>query len=129
MHLGHHVLAVHNNGLPSWGAQGNVQDGPLLGDVDLLPPEHRIDSGPQTGFLGQLQEERERLGSDAALRVVEIDADGFDGHALAAFGIVGKERTEMQLPELLVMGLEGLQGWALHEWRDACCHVRPPFDA
>ena len=26
-------------------AERDVEDGPLLGDVDLLPPEHRVDPG------------------------------------------------------------------------------------
>ena len=65
-----------NDGLPFGGAQGHVQDGPLLGLVDLLPAKHGIDTGPQAGFLGQLQEEPHRRVGGAVLRVVEVDADG-----------------------------------------------------
>ena len=116
MHLGHHVLAVHDDGLPLGGAQGHVQDGPLLGDVDLLPPKHGIDSGPQAGFLRQLQEELHRLVGDAVLGVIEVDADGLGGQALAALGVFREESSKMQLPDLLVMGFEGLPCRPLSEW-------------
>ena len=79
MHLGHHVLTVHDDGLPFGGAQGHVQDGPLLGNIDLLPAEHRIDTGTQAGFLRQLQEEPHRLVGDAVLGVIEVHADGLGG--------------------------------------------------
>ena len=108
MHLRHHVLAVHNNGLPFGGAQGHVQNGPLLGNIDLLPPEHGIDAGTQTGFLRQLQEELNRLVGDAVLGVIEVDADGLGGQALPALGIFGEELPKMQLPDFQVMGFEGL---------------------
>ena len=126
MHLGHHVLAVHDDGFALWGAQGHVQDGPLFGDVDLLPAKHGIDTGPQAGFLGQLQEELERLVGDAVLGVIEVDADGLGGQALSAFGVVREELSEVQFPDHWVMGFEGLPRRALSEWCDVCGHARSP---
>ena len=67
-------------------AQGNVQDGPVFGDVDLLAPKHGVDSFAQTGFLRQLQEELDGFVGHAILRVVEEDADGFGSHPFAALG-------------------------------------------
>ena len=90
MDLGHHVLAVDDDGCAFRGAQGHVQDGPLLGDVDLLAPEHGIDPRSQAGFLGQLEEELQGLVGDAVLRVIEVDAHGLGGHALAALGVSAK---------------------------------------
>ncbi len=107
MHLGHHVLAVHDDGLPLGGAQGHVQDGPLLGDVDLLPPKHGIDAGPQAGFLGQLQEELQRLVGDAVLRVIEVDADGLGGQALPALGDLRRRVSEDAAPGSSCNGLRG----------------------
>ncbi len=57
VNLRHNIFALERNGLAFGGAQGHVQDGALLGDVDLLSPEHGIDVRPQTGFLRQLQQE------------------------------------------------------------------------
>ena len=108
MHLGHHVLAVHDDGLPFGGAQGHMQDGPLLRNVDFVSAKHGIDAVPQAGFLGQLQQERKRLIGDAVLRIVEVDADGLDRHPLPAGGVVREELPKMQLPDLRVMGVESL---------------------
>jgi hypothetical protein len=97
--LGHDVFAVHDDGLPFGGAQGHVQDGPLLRDVDLLAPEHGIDASPQAGLLRQLQKEPECLVGDAVLRIVKVDADGLSCHALPALWIVREELPKMQLPD------------------------------
>jgi hypothetical protein len=54
MDIGDHVLSVdENRGLPG-GAQGDVQDRTLLGDVDLFAAEHGIDLLAEAGFLGEL---------------------------------------------------------------------------
>ena len=54
MHLGHHVLAVDDDGCPFGRAQGHVQHRPLLRDVDLLSAKHGVDARSQTRFLGQV---------------------------------------------------------------------------
>ena len=110
------------------GRAGHVQDSPLLGHVDLLTPEHRIDPGPQAGFLGQLQQESQGFIGDAVFRVIEVDADGLGGQTLAAFGVVREQLAEVQVADNQVMGFEGLPRGALSEWRDGCCHRRNPFD-
>src|SRR5262245_64294595 len=46
--LGHHVLAINDDGCSSRRAQGHVQDSALFRDVDLLAPEHRIDTPSQS---------------------------------------------------------------------------------
>ena len=105
--LGHDVLAVHDDGRASRRAQGHVQDGPVLRDVDLLAAEHGVDPRAQAGFLGQLQEQLERFVGDAILRVVEVEARGLGRQALAALGIVREEVAEMQVADLLMMGSAG----------------------
>ena len=65
-----------------------------LGGVDLLAAEHRVDPLRQAGSLGQLQQEAQRFVGDAVLGVVEVEADGFGGQALAPLGIVGEEGAE-----------------------------------
>ena len=76
--LGHHVFAIDDDRCPFRGAQGHVQDGAVLRDVDLFTPEHGVDPRSQAGFLCQLQEELEGFVGDAILRVIEEDA-----HSLA----------------------------------------------
>ena len=76
--LGHDVLAVDQDRLAFRGAQGDVQHGAILGDVDLLAAEHRVDPVAQARLLGQLQQEVERLVGDAVLGVVEEEARGLE---------------------------------------------------
>ena len=52
--LRHDVFAVHNDGLPLGRAQSDVQNSPLLRDVDLFTPEQGIDASPLARFLRQL---------------------------------------------------------------------------
>jgi len=85
-----------------------VQDGTLLGDVDLVALKHRVDARAQAGLLGELQQQRQGLIRDPVLRVVEEDANGLRRQALAAPRVVGEEPSEMQLADLLVMRHEGL---------------------
>ena len=54
VHLGHDVLAVDQDRLALGRAQGDVQDGAVLGDVDLLAAKHRVDAVAQARFLGEL---------------------------------------------------------------------------
>ena len=106
--LRHDVFAFHHDGLPFGGTQGHVQDGPLLRDVDLLTAKHGIDASPQTGLLRQLQKKPECLVGDAVFGVVKVDPDGLGCHSLPALWIVCEELSKMQLPDLRVMGFEGL---------------------
>ena len=55
--LRHHVLAIDDDRCPFRRAQGHVQDGAVLGDVDLFAAEHGVDPRSQAGFLCQLQEQ------------------------------------------------------------------------
>src|SRR5208337_1248917 len=125
--LGHHVLAVHDDDCSLRGTQGYVQDGSFLRKVDLFSPEHGVNPGSQAGFLGQLQKQLEGFAGDAILGVIQVKAHSLGGHALAAAGIVPKEFPEMQLPNLLIVGFQGLPGRASGEWCHARCHVRAPF--
>ena len=77
-------------------AQRHVQDGPLLGDVDLLAAKHGVDPLAQAGFLGQLKQQLERFVGDAILRVIEVNARGLGCHALAALGIIREQLAEMR---------------------------------
>ena len=66
---------------PSRRAQRHVQHGALLGDVDLLAAEHRVDALAQPDSSASSQQQLQRLVGDAVLRVVEIDAGGLDASA------------------------------------------------
>ncbi len=85
-----YVLAIDQDGFSFGGAQGDVEHGPLFGDVDLVAAEHGVDALPQAGFLGELQEKLARFVGDAVLGVVEKEAGRLEGKAVGASRIVGK---------------------------------------
>ena len=86
---------------PARRAQGHVQDGALLRDIDFLAAKHGVDPLPQAGFFRQLKQELEGLVGDAILRVIEEQAHRLGRHALAAFRIGGKKFSEMQALDFL----------------------------
>ena len=67
MHFGHHVFAVDHDGCAFGRAQRHMQDGALFGDVDLFAAEHGVDARAQAAFVGQLQQQAQRLIGDAVL--------------------------------------------------------------
>ena len=52
MDFRHHVFSIYDNGRSFRGAQRHMQHRSLLGDIDLLPAKHRVDSRLQAGLLG-----------------------------------------------------------------------------
>ena len=133
--LGHDVLPVEHDRRPARRPQCRVQHGPILGQVDPFASEHRVDPGPQAGFLRQAQEKIEGLVGNPILRIVEEDARRFRGQPLAAPGVVLEEAPQMDIPDSLVMGLEGgpgrpcLQRGAAGTHCNACTHGATPFIA
>ena len=113
--LRHYVFAVHHDGRSFERAKGHVEDRAVLGDVDLLPVKHRVDSRPQAGFLGQLQEKLQGFIRDAILRVVQEDACRFDRQPLTAHGIVCEKCSQMGSANSLVVRLKGLPRLSFRE--------------
>ena len=46
--------------VPRRHAQSDVEDGPVLGHVDVLAAEHGVAAAGQVGLLGQLQQQPDR---------------------------------------------------------------------
>ncbi len=90
--FGDDVFAVDEDGFGLGGAEGDVEDGAVLGGVDLLAGEHGFDVVAEAGLVGELEEELEGFVGDAVLGVVEEEAGGFGGEAGAA-GRVGLEEV------------------------------------
>ena len=88
-HVGHHVLAVDHDRLAGEIAQRHVQDGAVLGDVDLLAGEHRL-ARPRPRRLGELDERGQDPGVDALLGIVEQEIVEGDAECLEPRRIVGE---------------------------------------
>ena len=97
MDLGNDVLAVDHDRLAFGSAQGHVQDGAVFGDVDLLAAEHGVDACFQARFLGQLQQQPQRLVGDAVLGVIEEEPRGLGREPLAAARVVGEQLAEVHV--------------------------------
>ncbi len=97
VHAGNDVFAVDHDRFAFGRAQGDVQDGAVFRDVDLVAAKHRFDVLLQAALFGELEEQLERFIGDAVLRVIEEDADGFGGVARAALRILVEELTQVGL--------------------------------
>ena len=95
-------------GLASRRAQRRVQHGALLGDVDLVSAEHRVDALAQSAVLRQRHQQAQRLIGDAVLGVVQIQSRRFRAHALAAPRIFREEIAKMPFLNLLVVRFQRL---------------------
>ena len=91
MNLGNDIHAIGEKLCVFWRAQGDMQNGALLGDVDLIAREHSVDVLAQAGLLRKLQEQPHGLAGDAVLRVVEVETQGLQREAFATLGILGEE--------------------------------------
>ena len=72
-------------------AQGDVQHGAVLGDVDVLAAEHRLGALAEPGALGQRHEQPDRLAGQPVLRVVQVQVAGAAGQLLAAARVLGEQ--------------------------------------
>ena len=120
--LGHHVLSIHDDARATRGAQSDVQHSAVLGDVDIVAAEHRVDPGAQARFNSQLHEQPKRLASDAVLRVVEENPDGLGGQTLATLGVGVEKLAKMQVFDFLLVSRQGLPGWTCGERFIGCRH-------
>src|SRR5580704_18791565 len=100
-----------------------MENRPVLRDIDLVAPKHRIDLGPQTGFVGQLQQQRDGLAGDAIFRVIQIKADVFDYKALAAFPVISKELSKMQVSDLVKVSIKSFPRWTARERLNGWSHI------
>src|SRR6266478_4777397 len=121
------VCAFHDDRGAPGRAQGHVQHGAVLRDVDLLAPEHGVDPLTQAGLLRELEEQGEGLVGNAVLRVVEVNARGLRRQALATFGVGREQLFQVEILDLLIVPLEGLPGRARGQGEFASRHRAFPF--
>src|SRR5271154_2590894 len=95
MHLGYNVFAVDDDLRSPGRPERNMQHGPVLCEVDLIAPEHRVDALADTRLLGELEQELQSLGRDPVLRIIEMDSERIEAELLGASGIPGEELSQM----------------------------------
>ncbi len=104
--LADHVDAVDDQPVIARHAQGDVQHRAVLGDVDVLAGHHPVPAFLDVRRARHVEQERQGVGGDALLRVVEEEPDRFERLALGALRIVAEEVAQGQVADRLVVGLE-----------------------
>ena len=113
VHLLDDVDAVDDQRRAARHPQRDVQHGAVLGDVDPLAGEHRLDPLRQPGLLGQRHQQLDRLVGDPVLRVVEIQAGALGDQPLAPRRVGGEQVAQMQILDVLVVPAQPLPASAL----------------
>ena len=98
---GMHLVAVR--ALSGRRAQGRVQHGTALGDIDRLAGQHRITPAFDAAFGGQLQQQLQRRRIEQVLRQVGEQFGGMDTHFGKTIGLLRKGRAQV---EAAAVGLE-----------------------
>jgi hypothetical protein len=111
--FGHDVGALGRDRGLTRRAQRDMQDRAVLGDVDVLAGEHRVDAVTQPGLLGELDEEPQRLVRHPVLRVVEEEALRLGGQPPAALGILREQLSQVAGADLTKVRLERSVGRTL----------------
>ncbi len=106
VHLGHHVLPVDDDGPVRAVAEGDVEDGAVLGAVDLLAREHPVAPVEHARLPGQIEEELHRLLGDAVLRVVDEHVGHLEREALEALRVGGEEIAHVHRQHRVAVGGE-----------------------
>ena len=111
------VLAVDDQRTVPRHPQRDVEHGAVLGDVDVLAAEHRVPPLGHPALVGELGQQLQRLVGDPVLRVVEEEPGALGDQPRAAVGVLREQLTQVPVPDLAVVLLEGLPGRALAQLR------------
>jgi hypothetical protein len=102
-HFGHHVLTLDEDRAVRAVAQGDVQDGTILGGVDLLAGEHRRDPLVEAARLRELDQQAQRLRIEELAGEIEQQVQ-FGARELLETLRIGREQiAQMPLPHLCGM--------------------------
>ena len=88
-------------------AKRDVEDGPVLGDVDLLA-RNMASIRARSPDSSASRKEFHRLVGDAVLRVVEEEPDAFGRQPFSARRVVGEERPKVHTTDRLRVRVERL---------------------
>jgi len=127
MNFGNYVLAVYDDGCAAGCAQGDVEYGPILGDVDLFTAEHRVYPSSQLSLVSEADQQVECFGGNPILGIVQINACGVQGHALTALLVACKKIAKVEVADSLMVSRKGLPGSGLAERRQSWNHESLSF--
>ena len=88
VHVGDGVLAVDRQGVGRGATQRGVQDGAVLGDVDVLARKHAVAQLEDAGLLGEGEEVAHQRGAHEILRQVDMQVGSSVSHAGVIVGSI-----------------------------------------
>ena len=106
VHVCVYVLAVdgQGGGVALGAAQGGVQHGAVLGDVNVLTGEHGLASLLQLDLFGELEQQLKGFGGNQVLGQVDVQFVGGEAELLRAFRVSGKPLAQVRGESLVVSG-------------------------
>ena len=108
VHVAGDILAVHREPFPFGQAQRDMEDGPVLGGVDVIAGEHGVAAGLHPGGSGHAQQEPHRLVGDAVLGVIEHQIASAGSEAGGPLGVASEELAQVPVTHVAEVRFERL---------------------
>ena len=103
MNLWNNINAIDFDRCRARGAEGGMEHGAVLGDVDLVTTEHGVNLAAQTGCVREIDEASDCLAGDEVFRIIQEKPGGFELELLSAGRIGSKKLAEVRKG----LGLDG----------------------
>ncbi len=87
-----------------------MQNRAVFREIDMLTGEHGVDALSQTGLIGQLKQQLQRLIGYAVFGKIKEDVVQMKGKTFKPPRIMGKEIAHVQVAHLAVVILQGFPG-------------------
>jgi len=88
---GHDVLAIDVNGAIGSVAEGDVKNGAVFGDVDLVSAEHAIAPFLDFGLSGKIEKKAQGLVGDAVFGKIQENVVEAEGELLKSLRVLSEE--------------------------------------
>jgi len=95
VNLGNNIRTIDEHLFAFGSAQCNMKNGTVLGHVDFFAGKHGVYVCSQTRLLRKINQQTERIGRDAVLRIVEVQSQSLQRKAFAASRVIGEKLAEV----------------------------------
>ena len=96
MHLWNNINAIDFDRCRARSTKGGVEDGAVLGDVNLVATEHGVNLAAQIGGVRKIDQASDCLAIDQVFRIIQEKPGGFELELLGASGIGGEKLPEVR---------------------------------
>ncbi len=103
VHAGHDIVPINEDGSIGPIAEGDVENGPVFGDIDLVAAEHAVAPIFDLGLPGQIDQKSKGFIGNAVFGKVQQNIAEAKREFFKAFWIPGKQIAHVDGGNLLVM--------------------------